>query len=81
MLVLVKGGNVQALSFTRDAVKNLSGARCLDGAFGYGNDLVRCLLYTSGRPGPQGIGFPYSSVHVRMNMGGVRMKLIFKARI
>ena len=44
MLVLVKGGNVQALSFTRDAVKNLSGARCLDGAFGYGNDLVRAAL-------------------------------------
>ena len=44
MLVLVKGGNVQALSFTRDAVKNLSGTRCLDGAFGYGNDLVRAAL-------------------------------------
>ena len=47
MLVLVKGGNVQALSFTRDAVKNLSGARCLDGAFGYGNDLVRAALKES----------------------------------
>ena len=35
---------MQALSFTRDAVKNLSGARCLDGAFGYGNDLVRAAL-------------------------------------
>ena len=44
MLVLVKGRNAQALSLTRDAVKNLSGARCLDGAFGYGNDLVRAAL-------------------------------------
>ena len=44
MLVLVKGGNVQALSFTRDAVKNLSGARYLDGAFGHGNDSVRTAL-------------------------------------
>ena len=35
----------------------------------------------AGRSGPQGIGFPYSSVHVRMNMGGVRMKLIFKALV
>ena len=33
----------------------------------------------AGRSGPQGIGFPYSSVHARMNVGGVRMKLIFKA--
>ena len=32
----------------------------------------------AGRSGPQGIGFPYSSVHVRMNMGGVRMKLPIK---
>ena len=32
----------------------------------------------AGRSGPQGIGFPHSSVHVRMNVGGVRMKLIFK---
>ena len=32
----------------------------------------------AGRFGPQGIGFPHSSVHVRMNVGGVRTKLIFK---
>ena len=44
MLVLVKGGNVQALSLTRDAVKNLAGARCLDGAFGNGNDSVCAAL-------------------------------------
>ena len=30
------------------------------------------------RPIPQGIGFPHSSVLVRMNVGGVRMRLIFK---
>ena len=35
----------------------------------------------AGRSGPQGIGFPYSSAHVRMNVGGVRMKLIFKVRV
>ena len=44
VLVLVKGGNVQALSFTRDAVKNLPGARCLDRAFGNSNDSVRAAL-------------------------------------
>ena len=44
VLVLVKGGNVQALSFTRDAVKNLSGARCLDRAFGNSNDSVRATF-------------------------------------
>ena len=44
MLVLVKGGNVQALSFTRDAVENLTSARRLDRAFGHGNDLVRAAL-------------------------------------
>ena len=33
------------------------------------------------RSGPQGIGFPHSSAHVRMNVGGVRMKLIIKASI
>ena len=32
----------------------------------------------AGRPGPQGIGFPHSSAHVRMNVGGVRMKSIIK---
>ena len=32
----------------------------------------------AGRSGPQGIGFPHSSVHVRMNVGSVRMKLIIK---
>ena len=32
----------------------------------------------AGRSGPQGLGFPHSSVHVRMNVGSVRMKLIFK---
>ena len=32
----------------------------------------------AGRSGPQGIGFPHSSVHVRMNVGGVRMKLPIK---
>ena len=39
------------------------------------------ILWTvsrSCRSGPQGIGFPHSSVHVRMNAGGVRMRLIFK---
>ena len=40
MLVLVKGGNVQALSFTRDAVKNLAGPRRLDRAFRNSNDSV-----------------------------------------
>lgn len=30
------------------------------------------------RFGPQGIGFPHSSAHVRMNVGSVRMKLIIK---
>ena len=44
MLVLIKGGNMQPLSFACDAVENLTGARCLDGAFGYGNDLVRAAL-------------------------------------
>ena len=44
MLVLVKGRNAQALSFTRDAVKNLSGARCLNRAFGNSNDSVRAAL-------------------------------------
>ena len=34
----------------------------------------------AGRSGPQGIGFPHSSAHVRMNVGGVRMKLIIKGR-
>ena len=44
MLVFIKGGNMQPLSFACDAVENLTGARCLDGAFGYGNDLVRAAL-------------------------------------
>ncbi len=44
MLVLIKGGNMQPLSFACDAVENLTGTRCLDGAFGYGNDLVRAAL-------------------------------------
>ena len=44
MLVLVKGGNMQPLSFACDAVENLTSARRLDGAFGYGNDLVRAAL-------------------------------------
>ena len=35
----------------------------------------------AGGSGPQGIGFPHSSAHVRMNVGGVRMKLIIKASI
>lgn len=35
---------MQPLSFACDAVENLTGARCLDGAFGYGNDLVRAAL-------------------------------------
>ena len=34
----------------------------------------------AGRSGPQGIGFPHSSVHVRMNVGSVRMKLPIKAQ-
>ena len=33
----------------------------------------------AGRSGPQGIGFPHSSAHVRMNVGGVRIKSIIKA--
>ena len=41
-----------------------------------GHDVLRSP--GAGRSGPRCIGFPYSSVHVRMNMGGVRMKLIFK---
>ena len=32
----------------------------------------------AGQSGPQGTGFPHSSVHVRMNVGSVRMKLIIK---
>lgn len=40
MLVLVKGGNAQALSLTRDAVENLTGTRRLDGTFGNSNDSV-----------------------------------------
>ena len=32
----------------------------------------------AGRSGPQGIGFPHSSAHVRMNVGSVRMKLPIK---
>ncbi len=32
----------------------------------------------AGRSGPQGIGFPHSSVHIRMNEGSVRMKLPIK---
>ena len=35
---------MQPLSFACDAVENLTGARCLDGAFGYGNDLVCAAL-------------------------------------
>ena len=53
-------------------------------------DRLRCALLAlsghavlrspgAGRSGPQGIGFPHSSAHVRMNVGGVRMKLIIKA--
>ena len=44
MLVLVKGGNVQALGLTRNAVKNLTGSRCLDGAFGNSDDSVCAAL-------------------------------------
>ena len=35
----------------------------------------------AGRSGPQGIGFPHSSAHVRMNVGGVRIKSIIKAPV
>ncbi len=35
----------------------------------------------AGRSGPQGIGFPHSPAHVRMNVGGVRIKLIIKASV
>ena len=35
---------MQPLSFACDAVENLTGARCLDGAFGCGNDFVRAAL-------------------------------------
>ena len=41
-----------------------------------GHDVLRSP--GAGRSGPQGIGFPHSSVHVRMNVGGVRMKSIIK---
>ena len=41
-----------------------------------GHDVLRSS--GAGRSGPQGIGFPHSSVHVRMNVGGVRMKSIIK---
>jgi len=44
MFVFVKGGNVQALGLTRDAVEDLSGARCLDRAFGNSNDSVRATF-------------------------------------
>ena len=44
MLVLIKGGNMQPLSFACDAVENLTGARCLDRAFGNSNDSVRAAL-------------------------------------
>ena len=44
MLVLIKGGNMQPLSFACDAVENLTGTRCLDRTLGYGNDLVRAAL-------------------------------------
>ena len=35
---------MQTLGLMRDAVENLAGARCLDRAFGNGNDLVRATL-------------------------------------
>ena len=35
---------MQPLSFACDAVENLTGTRCLDRTFGYGNDLVRAAL-------------------------------------
>ncbi len=41
-----------------------------------GHDVLRSP--GAGRSGPQGIGFPHSSAHVRMNVGSVRMKLIIK---
>ena len=41
-----------------------------------GHDVLRSP--GAGRSGPQGIGFPDSSVHVRMNLGSVRMKLPIK---
>ena len=44
MLVLIKGGNMQPLSFACDAVENLTGTRRLDRTLGYGNDLVRAAL-------------------------------------
>lgn len=44
MLVLVKGGNAQALSLTRDAVENLTGTRRLDRTFGNSNDSVRATF-------------------------------------
>ena len=44
MLVFVKGGDVQALSLTRDAVKNLARTGSLDRALGNGDDLVRAAL-------------------------------------
>lgn len=39
---------------------------------------TRSLAHGSGRSGTQGLGFPHSSVHVRINVGGLRRKLIIK---
>ena len=44
MLVLIKSGNMQPLSFACDAVENLARTRGLDRAFGNGDDLVRAAL-------------------------------------
>ncbi len=44
MLVFVKGGNMQPLGLACDAVENLTSARRLDRALGYGNDSVRPAL-------------------------------------
>ncbi len=44
MLVLIKRGNMQPLSFACDAVENLTGTWRLDRTLGYGNDSVRAAL-------------------------------------
>ena len=81
-----------AISCTRPALKHpltVSSVKCLGclGSLIYGPP-VSCappgtvhISVANPRSGPHGIGFPHSSAHVRMNVGGVRMKLIIKASI
>ena len=44
MLVFVKGGNMQPLSFASDAIKNLTSPGSLNRTLGHGNNLVRTAL-------------------------------------